>query len=133
MQFVTSLFATTPVIQLVLAGLAGLLLICMLAGIATSSVRQREMLEHIHAISESLDEQSRAIEKIRRSLGDVMEVVISIETASRQHVKTEQGTGALEAAIPGESVLALRQDLESLKAEIAADLSSAALGDSRGL
>jgi len=48
--------------------------------------RRRELTLHLHALTEAMDEQSRLMERMRRSLTDIMEVLVSLES---------------EAALPG--------------------------------
>jgi hypothetical protein len=111
-------------------GMAGLLAaIAVLAGfivvLALEAARRRELSMHLHVLSEAMDEQSRLMERMRRSLADIMEVLVSLESESRFHAQNLP-THAEEAGptVNSVSASALRQELELLKAEMSAELSA---------
>jgi hypothetical protein len=117
--------------------LAGYLLLLLALGLSVAVIgeilQRRAMMQHLQMLSEATDEQSRLIERMRRSLSDIMEIVVTIENTSRQRARAEQAAPLLAAnpnatssanPNPNSNVLAaqLRQELESLRAEIGAEL-----------
>ena len=87
------------------------------------AARRREMSMHLHALSEAMDEQSRLMERMRRSLADIMEVLVSLESESRYRVQSAPVSQESTPAVGDpEATSALRQELELLKAEISAEL-----------
>lgn len=139
-QGISQTFANVP-----LAGyLLPLLALCIVVIVVGEVFQRRVMMQHLQMLSEATDEQSRLIERMRRSLSDIMEIVVSIESASRQRARTEQAlapTGAnvnaptSAAASPpangnaGALAASLRQELESLRAEFEAELPEGAPRD----
>jgi hypothetical protein len=104
--------------------------------------QRRAMMQNLQMLSEATDEQSRLIERMRRSLSDIMEIVVTIEHASRQRARAEHAAplpaaemnaeasppvNAKAHANPNTDALAasLRQELESLRAEFGAELADA--------
>jgi hypothetical protein len=109
-------------------GMAGLLAALAVLGIfavviGIEAARRREMSMHLHALSEAMDEQSRLMERMRRSLTDIMEVLVSLESEARYRAENAPaGRGEAEPAVNPASTSALRQELELLKAEMSAEL-----------
>jgi len=129
-QNISANFATVPPFA---AYLLALLAFCLAVAVIGEIFQRRAMMQHLQMLSEATDEQSRLIERMRRSLSDIMEIVVTIEHASRQRARAEQAAPlpaanedvtTAPAAIPSPNALAasLRQELESLRAEIGADL-----------
>jgi len=97
--------------------------------VITEFFQRRAMMQHLQMLSEASDEQSRRIERMRRSLADIMEHVVALENASRVQAVPEQ---APPPAIPSQSMgvsvsqnnsaAALRQEIESLRAEFESEL-----------
>ena len=126
-------FANLP-----LAGyLLPLLGLCLAVIVVGEVIQRRAMMQHLQMLSEATDEQSRLIERMRRSLSDIMEIVVAIENASRQRARAEQvaplpaanvnasaSATATPSANPNSNAMAaaLRQELESLRAEFEAEL-----------
>lgn len=113
-----------------LAGyLLSLLALCLFVTVIGEIIQRRAMMQHLQMLSEATDEQSRLIERMRRSLSDIMEIVVTIENTSRQRTRAEQAA-PLPIAAPSANVSAntnalaasLRQELESLRAEIGGEL-----------
>ena len=91
--------------------------------LAVEAARRRELTMHLHALSEAMDEQSRLMERMRRSLTDIMEVLVTLESEPRYRPQNapaaqEDGATASNPALAS----ALRQELELLKAEMSAEL-----------
>ena len=133
-QGIGQTFANVP-----LAGyLLPLLALCIVVIVVGEVFQRRVMMQHLQMLSEATDEQSRLIERMRRSLSDIMEIVVSIESASRQRVRAEQAAPPAVANVNGATSVAanppppngnagalaasLRQELESLRAEFEAEL-----------
>ena len=134
-QNITASFATLPPFAGYLLALLGL---CLAVAVIGEIFQRRAMMQHLQMLSEATDEQSRLIERMRRSLSDIMEIVVTIEHASRHRVRVEQAAPLPTAetnpdATPAantntnSNVLAasLRQELESLRAEFGAELAGA--------
>ena len=131
-QSISQTFANLP-----LAGyLLPLLALCIVVIVVGEVFQRRVMMQHLQMLSEATDEQSRVIERMRRSLSDIMEIVVAIESASRQRARSDQvvplpagnvNASASSATNPpansNASALAasLRQELESLRAEFEAE------------
>jgi hypothetical protein len=132
-QNLTANFANLPPF----AGyLLALLAFCLAVAVIGEIFQRRAMMQHLQMLSEATDEQSRLIERMRRSLSDIMEIVVTIEHASRQRVRAEQAaplpavnapTNTTTSADASTNVLAasLRQELESLRAEFEAEVPEA--------
>jgi hypothetical protein len=118
--------------------LLALLAFCLAVAVIGEIFQRRAMMQHLHMLSEATDEQSRIIERMRRSLSDIMEIVVTIEHASRQRVRAEQAAplpavntnpaasaNAAPNAIPNALADSLRQELESLRAEFEAEVPEA--------
>src|SRR5436190_2726187 len=74
-----------------LAGyLLALLCLCLAVIVIGEVIQRRAMMQHLQMLSAATDEQSRLIERMRRSLSDVMEIVVAIENGSRQRARAEQ-------------------------------------------
>lgn len=108
------------------AGLAllisAVLLVCVI-GTGFFYFRQlRELAQHLHALSEIMQEQSRAIDSMRRTLEDALDVLASLQVP---HPVRGQPAAPADGGIPlrSESVALLREELESLRAEILAEAS----------
>ena len=86
------------------------LLLCVLGTASLYSWRLRELSQHLRELSEIMQEQSRAVDSMRRTLEDALDVLASLDAASHYTHEGEDATAAL-----------LRQELESLRAEILAD------------
>jgi hypothetical protein len=86
-------------------------------------------------LSEAMDEQSRLMEKMRRTLSDVAETLVSLEAATRYRSQADEAGANFERQNPNTANLgssspldmnvasALREELELLRAEISSDLS----------
>lgn len=137
-QNITASFANLPPFG---GYLLALLAFCLAVAVIGEIFQRRAMMQHLQMLSEATDEQSRLIERMRRSLSDIMEIVVTIEHASRHRARAEQAAPlpAAEAdanpladanvdADPNTNTLAasLRQELESLRAEFGAELADAA-------
>ncbi len=140
-QSITATFANLPPFA---AYLLALLALCLAVAVVGEIFQRRAMMQHLQMLSEATDEQSRLIERMRRSLSDIMEIVVTIEHASRQRARAEQ-TAPLPASSPNTSVASnanvtaatnantntsalaasLRQELESLRAEFEAETAPA--------
>jgi len=90
------------------------LLLCVLGTASLYSWRLRELSQHLRELSEIMQEQSRAVDSMRRTLEDALDVLASLDAASHY---THEGE---DAAVDATAAL-LRQELESLRAEILAD------------
>lgn len=140
-QNISSNFASLPPF----AGyLLALLALCLAVAVIGEIFQRRAMMQHLQMLSEATDEQSRLIERMRRSLSDIMEIVVTIEQTSRQRARAEQAAPLpaantntntpANANAPANtntsantSALAasLRQELESLRAEFESELPEA--------
>jgi len=120
-EYLFNTFSTVPAI---IALLMAALVLSIVAGVAIYALQRREISAHLHALSVAMDEQSRLMEKMRRTLADVMEVLASLETATRTRARTEQGPSPGFYTGTNVSTSALREELELLKAEITAELSA---------
>jgi hypothetical protein len=127
LQNISASFANLPPF----AGyLLALLAFCVGVAVIGEIIQRRAMMQHLQVLSEATDEQSRLIERMRRSLSDIMEILVTIEHASRQRVRAEQAaplpaaTATNTVADANTNVLAasLRQELESLRAEFGAEV-----------
>jgi len=138
-QNISANFATLPPFA---AYLLALLAFCLAVAVIGEIFQRRAMMQHLQMLSEATDEQSRLIERMRRSLSDIMEIVVTIEHASRQRARAEQAaplppantntatsTNATPNATPTATANALadslRQELESLRAEFEAEVPEA--------
>jgi hypothetical protein len=132
MEYLSSVFMTSPGLIILLLGAA---ILGIIAAIAIRSERGRDSSTDLRALSEAMDEQSRLMEKMRRTLSDVAETLVSLEAATRYRSQAD-GSGAnfdgpnLNTANLGSSspldmnvASALREELELLMAEISSDLS----------
>jgi hypothetical protein len=99
--------------------LLAVLLLCILGTAAFYYGRLRNVSQHLREVSEAIEEQSRAIHSMRRTLEDAMDVLASLEVRSHHPEGAEQGV-----ASDGSAEL-LRQELESLRAEILSDFDRA--------
>ena len=144
-QNITSSFGSLPPF----AGyLLALLALCLAVAVIGEIFQRRAMMQHLQMLSEATDEQSRLIERMRRSLSDIMEIVVTIEQTSRQRARAEQAaplpavnTNTNTPANPNANTnvsananantntnalaASLRQELESLRAEFEAELPEA--------
>ena len=120
-QYWSNAFKSVP-------GMAGMLAVLAVVGvlavvIGIEAARRRELSMHLHALSEGMDEQSRLMERMRRSLTDIMEVLVSLESESRFRAEnTPAERSEAGPAVNPVSASALRQELELLKAEMSAEL-----------
>ena len=132
-QNITANFANLPPF----AGyLLALLALCLAVAVIGEIFQRRAMMQHLQMLSEATDEQSRLIERMRRSLSDIMEIVVTIEHASRQRARAEHAAPLPAAEMNADSAppvnasihaninsnantlaASLRQELESLRAE----------------
>jgi hypothetical protein len=120
-QYWSNVFKSMPGMAGLLAALAVLGVLVVVIGI--EAARRRELSLHLHALSEAMDEQSRLMERMRRSLTDIMEVLVSLESESRYRAEnTPADRNEAEPAVSPVSASALRQELELLKAEMSAEL-----------
>jgi hypothetical protein len=120
-QYWSNVFKTMPGMAGLLGALAVLGVLAVVIGI--EAARRRELSMHLHALSEAMDEQSRLMERMRRSLTDIMEVLVSLESESRYRAENAPADGnEAQPAVNTVSASALRQELESLKAEMSAEL-----------
>ena len=118
-QYWSNVFALVPGVVVLLLGV----LLVAVVGIWIYSARRRDLSMHLHALAEAMDEQARLMEKMRRTLTDIMEVLVSLESEQRYRGRGEQSPGAAsDRGTPSLSVTALREELESLKAEISSDV-----------
>jgi hypothetical protein len=132
-QSVGQTFASVPLSGYVLA----LLCVCLAVIVIGEVIQRKAMMQHLQILSAATDEQSRLIERMRRSLSDIMEIVVAIENGSRQRARAEQvaplpsATSNAPVSAPASapantngSAIAesLRQELESLRAEFEAEL-----------
>ena len=117
------------------------LALCLAVAVVGEIYQRRAMMQHLQMLSEATDEQSRLIERMRRSLSDIMEIVVTIEHASRQRARAEHAaplpaaeTNAEPAPAASANIInnntselaaSLRQELESLRAEFGAELAGA--------
>lgn len=120
-QYWSNVFKSMPGMAGLLVGLAVLVAIAVVIGV--EAARRRELSMHLHALSEAMDEQSRLMERMRRSLTDIMEVLVSLESEARYRAESAPPDSP-QAAPPVNpaSASALRQELELLKAEMSAEL-----------
>ena len=120
-QYWSNVFKSMPGMAGLLVALAVLAAIAVVIGV--EAARRRELSMHLHALSEAMDEQSRLMERMRRSLTDIMEVLVSLESEARYRAENAP-TDAPQAApvVNPVSASALRQELELLKAEMSAEL-----------
>ena len=124
LQYLANALTTVPGL---VAMSMGALVFCIIMGVVFYSAQRREIEAYLQALSEAMDEQSQQMEKLRRTLADVMEVMVSLEASSRYRARTEPRTEQSVGATPppGTGVsAALREELELLKAEMAAELTS---------
>jgi len=128
-QSVGQTLANVPLAAYLLA----LLCLCLAVIVIGEVIQRRGMMQHLQMLSAATDEQSRLIERMRRSLSDIMEIVVAIENGSRQRARAEQvaplppATLNAPASAPANpngnaAAAALRQELESLRAEFEAEL-----------
>jgi hypothetical protein len=99
--------------------LFAVLLLCILGTAAFYYDRLRDVSQNLREVSEAIEEQSRDIHSMRRTLEDAMDVLASLEPRSHRPEGAEQ-----DVASDGAAEL-LRQELESLRAEILSDLNRA--------
>src|SRR3982750_800335 len=85
-QYISDSFANLPVAGYLLP----LLALCLSVIVISEVFQRRAMMQHLQMLSEAADEQSRIIERMRRSLSDIMEIVVAIENASRQRARAVQ-------------------------------------------
>ena len=135
-QSVGQTFANVPLSGYLLA----LLCVCLAVIVIGEVIQRKAMMQHLQMLSAATDEQSRLIERMRRSLSDIMEIVVAIENGSRQRARAEQvaplppataNAPVSEPANTNGSAIAesLRQELESLRAEFEAELPEGAPRD----
>jgi hypothetical protein len=120
-QYWSNVFNNAPGLAGFLSAAAVLIVFAVVLGV--EAARRRELSLHLHALSEAMDEQSRLMERMRRSLTDIMEVLVSLESEARY--RAQSTPAAPEDAMAGSDPVAasaLRQELELLKAEISAEL-----------
>jgi len=136
-QNISASFASLPPF----AGyLLALLALCLAVAVIGEIFQRRAMMQHLQMLSEATDEQSRLIERMRRSLSDIMEIVVTIEQTSRQRARAEQAaplpavntntntpanTNTNANANTSALAASLRQELESLRAEFEAEVPEA--------
>jgi hypothetical protein len=116
-DYLSNILTTVPGI---VALLLGALIVCLVLGTAFY-LQYRNISMHLEVLSEAMDEQSRLMEKMRRTLADVTEVLVFLQAATRYRARTEH-TASANPSNAGASASALRQELELLKAEISSEL-----------
>ena len=121
LQYWSNVFKSMPGMTGLLVALAVLAAIAVVIGV--EAARRRELSMHLHALSEAMDEQSRLMERMRRSLTDIMEVLVSLESEARYRAENAPADAPQAApTVNPVSASALRQELELLKAEMSAEL-----------
>ena len=90
-QYWSNVFALVPGVVVLLLGV----LLVAVVGIWIYSARRRDLSMHLHALAEAMDEQARLMEKMRRTLTDIMEVLVSLESEQRYRGRGEQSPARL--------------------------------------
>lgn len=112
-----------------IALLLGAAFLCTI--IAVYFLQRRDISAKLEALSEAMDQQSRNIERMRQSLVEITQVLVMLRAAPRresgeQLPAEEPGVEEpREVQISEPAAAAIRQELELLRSEILADLSSA--------
>ena len=120
-QYWSNVFNTTPGLAGFLSAAAVLIVFAVVLGV--EAARRRELSLHLHALSEAMDEQSRLMERMRRSLTDIMEVLVSLESEARYRAQSVAPAPEDAMAVSDPvAASALRQELELLKKEMSAEL-----------
>ena len=130
-QYLSHAFSTVPGAAMLLLGALVLGIFAIMATIAIYAERRRDISMDLRTLSEAMDEQSRMMEKMRRTLTDITETLASLESASHHRTRAE-AAGAANPNGPSHNppftlgsdlASALREELELLKAEISSDSS----------
>ena len=122
-QYWSNALTALPGMTGVLLAVLALAVFAVILGV--EAARRREVSMHLQALAEAMDEQSRLMERMRRSLTDIMEVLVSLESETRYRGQSaSNGIEATPDVTPPNPALAsaLRAELESLKAEMSAEL-----------
>jgi hypothetical protein len=130
-QYFSNAFSTVPGAVTLLLGALVIGILAIIATIAIYAERRRDIAMDLRTLSEAMDEQSRLMEKMRRTLIDITEALAALESAGQHRMRIEAATTAHPNGpthnppftLGPDMASALREELELLKAEISSDLS----------